>query len=196
MFERREEILRQGEIDVVEGCHATKESNRELKREYSLCRSRLRKISSYQPTECPGINSSNGRKVWSIDPIEYVRPAPYVFDPGGGSDRGWYSLTSEKKKQENEAIVSVTNFHYPPLLDRPPFLRMHSSSRSGKRAPEEESSCYSVVEYLFAPIGLLRESTVVQGTRDESEEIDNQIHFWQWKRSIGITMVARWFPRE
>lgn len=84
MFERREEILRQGEIDVVEGCHATKESNRELKREYSLCRSRLRKISSYQPTECPGINSSNGRKVWSIDPIEYVRRAPYVFDPGGG----------------------------------------------------------------------------------------------------------------
>lgn len=58
------------------------------------------------------------------------------------------------------------------------------------RDTEEESSGYSVVEYLFAPIGLLREaSAVVEGTRDESDSKKSIIrYFWRWKRSI--TMVA------
>lgn len=141
----------------------------ELKREYSLSRSRLRKISSYQPTECPGINSSNGRKVWSIIRSNVRRTPVRLWSR---SDRGWYSLTSEEEPR-NEAIVarpSVTNFHYPSLGPSSTFSSNPLFFEEWKRAREEESSRYSVVEYLFAPIELLREaSTVVEGTRDESD---------------------------
>lgn len=47
------------------------------------------------------------------------------------------------------------------------------------RDTEEESSGYSVVEYLFAPIGLLREaSAVVEGTRDESDSKKSIIRYF------------------
>lgn len=102
----------------------------ELKREYSLSRSRLRKISSYQPTECPGINSSNGRKVWSIVRSNVRRTPVRLWSR---SDRGWYSLTSEEEPRTRPSWpdrVSRTSIIH--LLDRrPPFLRIHSSSRSG-----------------------------------------------------------------